>query len=130
LISTILAGRVHNRTYRPDRVNGRKFRIFETTYSETDSVLQPTERIVGVVQDGIEDVVAGQQYRVQAGTFHETHVPSDSFAVTAALTRDCGGTAEVMGDIETAHPLRYRRDRLGDHEFSRLLALLKAALND
>lgn len=107
LSSFILAGRIQDLQYRVR--SGEAFTVYEVGYYSGGSeiVKTDTQLDLEVVVDARR--VAGEQYQVPRGTFHQTQVPVSESAVTLVALTGFGSEApRVLGAPDQ---VRYPYDR-------------------
>ncbi|GAB4125767.1 MAG: hypothetical protein Tsb0027_24950 [Wenzhouxiangellaceae bacterium] len=104
LQSRVLAGQVRDIQYRAEPSgNGR---IYTVEYSEGGSRVVKSDRTVQLAKTVDEIRVAGSEYSVPQGTFHQTRVHEEETALTIVLlSNHTSDPPEVVGtDEQNAYP--------------------------
>jgi hypothetical protein len=99
LRSRVLSGQVRDIQYRAEPPGGG--RIYMVEYSEGGSRVVKSNRTVELAKTVDEIRVAGSEYSVPQGTFHQTRVPEEESAVTIVLlSNHTNDPPEVIGTDE------------------------------
>lgn len=80
LSSLVLMGRVRDVQYREK--SGSEYAVYSVSYKDADSSIGRTDRDLSIELSVDQYHVAGEQYFVPVGSFHQTMVPSDETALT------------------------------------------------
>jgi len=73
-------GRVRDVQYREK--SGSEYAVYSVSYKDADSSIGRTDRDLSIELSVDQYHVAGEQYFVPVGSFHQTMVPSDETALT------------------------------------------------
>ncbi len=131
LQSIVLVGSIENRLYTTQTAHDGSHRVYEVNYSEADSVLRDTGRIVQASLSGCSAVTARQGYRVSVSEFHETAVPDNCFAATLVLAKQVSRSEAVplvLGDLHGLSEYRYSRSSINENDLRKGLDELRSHL--
>jgi hypothetical protein len=131
LISRVLSGRLTNRQYRVQpTLKKTTQRLFDITYESEGSIMSPSDIFVSVDFIGSEHITAPNSYRIGAGVFHDTFVPTGVFTATLVITRDSLRDADVktVGDSGNGVRYKYVRDAIAGEEKNAIISKLGALL--
>jgi hypothetical protein len=83
LSSLVLMGRVRDMQYRKKR--GSEYAVYSVSYKDSDSSISRTGQDLSIELSVDQYHVAGQEYLVPVGSFHQTMVPPDESALTLVV---------------------------------------------
>jgi hypothetical protein len=130
LISRVLTGALTNRLYRVRQSSKPGYsRLYDISYEGHGSVIMATDECVSVELEASHEIIAPNLYRVNAGCFHETFVPTGIFTATLAITRDSAHELAIktVGDSKSARH-EYFRSLIAQAEHDAIVARINQIL--
>lgn len=104
-------------------------RVYHVEYSESFSILQPTEEVVAARLVKRREISANAGYSIPIGTFHSSDVPTDQLTVTAVVaTKSTNHAPRVLGEVCNAASHQYERSKCDSRIASSLVKHLISIL--